>query len=63
MKIEAKYLKVGYKYRADSTIQEVTNVIKVSDKTIEYRTKRIYPDIYDGNFFQRKKLNTKVELI
>jgi len=63
MKIEAKNLKVGSKYVSNNNIiQEVTEIVKISEKTIEYRTKRIYPDIYEGNFFQRKKLTTKIEL-
>jgi hypothetical protein len=63
MKTTAKNLKIGDKYKYGTTIQEVTKIVKISDKAIEYRTKRISPDIYDGNFFQRKRLSTKVELI
>ena len=62
MKIEAKNLKVGSKYISNNTIQEVTEIVKISEKTIEYKTKRTYPNVYEGNFFQRKRLNTKIKL-
>ena len=61
--IAAKNLKVGDKYKDGFTIQEVTKIVKISDKAIEYRTKRISPDFYEGNLFQRKRLNTKIELV
>jgi hypothetical protein len=63
MKTEAKNLKIGDKYKSGSTIQEVTKIVKISERAIEYRTKRISPDVYDGDFFQRKRLNTKVEIV
>ena len=61
--IQAKQLEVGMKYKSSSSIQEVTAIVKVSDKAIEYRTKRIAPDYYEGDFFQRKRLTTKIELV
>jgi len=62
MKTDAKNLKVGDRFKNGRTIQEVTKIVKVSDKAIELRTKRIFPDEYDGNFFQRKILNREIEL-
>jgi len=56
-------LKVGDRFKNGRTIQEVTKIVKVSDKAIELRTKRIFPDVYDGNFFARKRLTTKVEMV
>lgn len=63
MKTVAKNLKVGDRFKNGRTIQEVTKIVKVSDKAIELRTKRIFPDVYDGNFFARKRLTTKVEMV
>lgn len=62
MKIEAKNLQVGDQYWSGKTIQEVTRIVRKTKKTIEYRTKRISPNYYDGDLFHRKGLNTKVEL-
>jgi len=62
MTIEAKYLKVGDRYKSGKTIQEVTSIVGISEKTIEFRTLRVYPDIYGGDLFQRKSLTTKVQI-
>jgi len=62
MTTEAKNLKVGDKFQSISSIQEVTEITFVTDKAITFRTKRISPNPYDGNFFFRKRLNTKVEV-
>lgn len=61
--IEAKDLKIGDKYYTGYSVQEVVKIVKISDKTIEFRTNRIYPDFYQGNFFQRPRLTTKFKLV
>lgn len=61
--MEAKYLRIGHQYKSNGTIQEVINIEKITDKTITFRTNRIYPNPYNGNFFQRKQLNTKIEIV
>ena len=63
MTTEARNLKIGDRYKSGSTIQEVTSMIIISDKAIAYRTKRVSPDVYDGNFFQRKRLSTRIEIV
>lgn len=60
--MKAKDLKIGIRYKSGKTIQEVTRIVNISEKAINYRTKRVYPDEYDGNFFNRKRLNTEIEL-
>lgn len=55
--INASDIKVGDQYKSGSTIQEVKEIVKTSEKTIEIRTKRVAPDYYDGNFFQRLNLS------
>ena len=60
--MKAQDLKIGNQYKSGRTIQEVTRIERVTEKAITYRTKRVYPDEYDGNFFCRKRLNTEVEL-
>ena len=62
-KILAKDLKVGDRYKSGSTVQEVTKIEFTTAKSICFRTKRIAPDQYDGNFFQRPSLTKKLELI
>jgi hypothetical protein len=61
--MKAKDLKPGMRYRYDNIIVEVTAIQKITDKAITYTTKRISPDYYDGNFFNRKSLNTEVTII
>lgn len=61
--MKAKDLKPGMKYKYENIIVEVTAIDKLTDKAITYRTKRISPDYYDGNFFNRKSLNTEVSII
>lgn len=65
MIIEAKNLKVGDRYKSNttSTIQEVIEIVNISDKAITYRTNRVFPDFYASNFPQRKRLNTKLEVV
>lgn len=63
MKKLAKNLNVGDQYKSGSTIQVVSKIIKVTKKTIEFRTNRISPDPYPGGFYQRKSLTTLVEVI
>lgn len=60
--MKAKDLQVGVRYKSGNTVQEVTRIDMVTEKSITYRTKRVFPDEYDGNFFQRKSLNTEIEL-
>ena len=61
--MKARDLKPGIRYRHDNIIVEVTTIECISAKTITYRTKRISPDYYDGNFFNRKSLNTDILII
>ena len=62
--MKAQDLKVGTKINyGKGIITEITKIESINSKTITYRTKRIYPDIYDGNFFHRQKLNTEVPTI
>lgn len=61
--MKAKDLKRGMRYKIDNIIVEITEIQKISDKAITYTTKRISPDYYDGNFFNRKSLNTEVPII
>ena len=64
MKILASELKEGMIYKAkNGTIQRVKKIERVSSKTITFRTERIAPNPYDGNFYQRPSLNTKFEII
>jgi hypothetical protein len=60
METTAKNLKVGDRFQSTSSIQEVTEIISTTDKAITFRTKRISPCPYDGNFFNRKRLDTKI---
>jgi len=60
--MKAKDLKIGTRYKIGRTIQEVTKIDRITEKAITYRTKRIFPDEYDGKFFNRKQLNTEIEL-
>ena len=60
--MKAKDLQVGVRYKSGNTVQEVTRIDMVTEKSITYRTKRVFPDEYDGKFFQRKRLNTEIEL-
>ena len=61
--IEAKEIKVGTQFHSQSTIQEVVKIVSVTKKAITFLTKRIFPDYYEGNFFNRKSLNTKIEIL
>ena len=63
MTTDAKYLQVGDKFRQGKSIQQVKSIDRVTDKAITFTTKRVYPDFYDGNFFVRKSLSTKVEIV
>ena len=60
--MKAKDLKIGIRYKSGRTVQEVTVIDRITEKAITFRTKRIFPDEYDGNFFQRKSHNTEIEL-
>jgi hypothetical protein len=62
MTTEAKNLKVGDRFFYNSSIQEVIEITIISDKAITFRTNRISPNPYEGNFFHRKRLNTKLEI-
>ena len=59
----AKNLKVGDKFYSGSSIQEVTKIEKLTDLAITFRTKRVSPDYYEGNFFNRKRLDTQLQII
>lgn len=61
--MKAKDIKIGTKYRSGKTVQVVVSIEKITNTTIEYRTDRIFPDYYQGNFFNRKRLNTNIEEI
>ena len=61
--MKAKDLKPGMRYRHDNVIVEVKMIERITDKAITYRTKRISPDFYDGNFFNRKSLDTEITII
>ena len=60
--MKAKDIKIGIRYKSGRTVQEVTWIDRITEKSITFRTKRVFPDEYDGNFFQRKSLNTEIEL-
>lgn len=63
-KMKAQDLKVGTKINyGKGIITEVTSIENINQKTITYRTKRIYPDLYNGNFFHRQKLNTEISTL
>lgn len=61
--IQAKDLKVGDRYKSGSTIQEVKEIVKVTDKSIFFTVKRIYPDFYDGNILNQPLLTKKIKLV
>jgi hypothetical protein len=58
--IKAKDLQVGDRFFThNGTIQEVIEIVKISSKTIEFKTNRISPNPYNGNFFNRPRLETE----
>lgn len=42
---------------------EVKRIVRITDKAITYRVKRIAPDYYDGDIFERNQLNTELTII
>lgn len=60
---DAKYLSKGDKYRVGNKIFEVSKIESITYKSITFRTNRIYPDFYKGNFFNRKSLISKIEIV
>lgn len=61
--MKARELKQGMKIRKGTLILEVKRIIKITDKAITYRVKRIAPDYYDGDIFERNQLNTELTII
>ena len=59
----AQNLKIGDRFESISSIQEVIEITSITDKAITFRTKRISPNPYNGNFFFRKRLNTKIKIV
>ena len=61
--IEAREIKVGMRFFNQATLQEVVKIISITEKAITFTTNRISPDYYEGGFFNRKRLGTKIEII
>ena len=61
--MKARELKPGMKIKKGILIIEVKRIIKITDKAITYRVKRIAPDYYDGDIFERNQLNTELTII
>lgn len=56
--MEAKNLIVGSKYKSGKTVQEVTKIVEINNKTITYYVRRIHPEISEHAAKMRKSLAT-----
>jgi len=60
--INAKNLKVNNIIMSGKYRFIVISTDRVTDKAITYTTNRLSPDPYDGNFFNRSLLDTKLTI-
>lgn len=61
--MKASDLKKGTKYSERGMIFEVKRITMITNKSITFITKRIAPDYYDADIFNRKGLNTLIKTI
>lgn len=60
--IDAKDLKVNDIIIKSNIHLQVIEIESVSEKTITIRSRRVYPDLYDGRLFSRFSLNKQLKI-
>jgi len=61
--IRANQLKINDVIVRDKYSFKVIKIESVTNKAITYRTTRLTPDFYEGNFFNRNLLNTILTIL